>query len=157
MSSERERIEQVTTEQWKEIKNFSASENWGNPGMMDFEFIKALDQFRDLAGTPFVVTCGVQGKHVVDSLHYKGQAADLMFPARSKRDLLGLFLLASKIKVFGGIGLYPDWEIHGDRIGGIHLDRRDWGLRATWIGATEMKQRVYRPLTAATLGTYGFL
>jgi len=61
--------------------------------------------------------------HAADSLHYRGQAFDLMFP---KNALATAWLTALRFGRWGGIGAYPFWKPDP----GLHLDTR-------WVGASE--------------------
>ncbi len=137
----------MKVEDWKDIKHFTPNENWGDVSLINFELVKKLDQLRDLSGTPILITCGTQGKHVAHSLHYKGMAADLVCPEKKLAELPEIAEIAAALG-FKGIGLYPHWQCHGKVIGGMHLDVRLTALLASWIG---LKDGTYIQLNKANV------
>lgn len=117
---------------WSKIKHFTESENWGDTSLIKLELIQRLDAYREEIATPIFVSCGTQGKHAPNSLHYTGDAVDILFP---KTGVSNIPMLA-KIAIehgFNGIGLYNSWKLNGVKIGGMHLDIRI-GKRKIWIG-----------------------
>lgn len=143
----------MTNDQWKLLKNFKPTENWGDPLRMDFIFMALLDDFRTLVGTPIFVSCGVQGAHVERSMHYLGRAADIILPKVEREDLYKIVKHAQD-NGFGGIGLYDHWHYHGKVTGGLHLDNRS--QHATWMGVKESGKQVYKALSEENLIKYGF-
>jgi len=102
---------------------------------------KALQELRDLMGSPIVITSGFRCKAKNDSLpgaskystHLGGFAADCFFPGV---DLMSAYLSVVMIWPWsdsGGIGLYPKWIDKEGKVRGnfIHLDvrkkRSRWG------------------------------
>lgn len=147
----------MTPEQWSTIRNFKPSENWGDPSRMSYELLQALDDFRDAAGTPILVTCGTQGSHVGESQHFLGKAADIVFPNLLLPRLFDMLILASRFPALKGIGIYPHWKVAGVTHGGLHLDVRDARTRSYWMGVPDGPSQKYVPLTAANLVTYGLI
>lgn len=122
----------VTNKDWARFKYFQRHENWGDPDMMDLGLLEELEEFRYTIGYPIIVSCGTQGKHAPKSLHYTGEAADIIVDCEREK-LPDIFLIANKFG-FNGIGLYPHWRI-GERVyGGLHLDVRNTAVKHTWIG-----------------------
>jgi len=115
----------MTKEEWQEIEYFSPTENWGDPGKMDFRLICRLDLLREYIGVPIYIHCGTQGKHLAKSYHYMDpcKAVDCSCEDISLLD----FYLSAERFVFGGIGIYPYWKRPG-----LHLDIR--GVIACPIG-----------------------
>src|SRR5687767_8066128 len=109
---------------WKQIRNFNKSENWGDPQLLVFDFIHMVDQYRSFLGYRMVVSSGTQGEHGQSSLHPSGRAADFVFPELTPVRLFDCFLAATRFE-FTGIGIYPHWKSDGRVCGGIHLERRD--------------------------------
>jgi len=122
----------MTPAEWKTLKHFKPTENWGDPSRMDLKFMQELDAFREYVNTPILIHCGTQGEHVEGSAHYMGIAADLEFPKLTLAGLLDMWIAAQRFQ-FGGIGLYPGWRgVDGEIRGGLHLDGRK-GRRALWM------------------------
>lgn len=139
----------MTPEQWKQLKYFKPTENWGNPDLMDAKLIQTLDVFREYVSTPILVTRGTQGiSDAKDSQHQYGRAVDIMFPQVGLGTLFDLMLQAMRFKEFTGIGIYPDWELGGNGIrhGGLHLDVRPEITRAQWMGVKVDGKTTYMPL-----------
>jgi len=137
---------------WPQLKNFSPNENWGNPEKMDHRLLKLLDVYRTVVDEQIFVSCGTQGQHVQNSLHYQGKAVDILFP-NQHRSLFDCFLIAERFN-FGGIGIYPDWVYNGKKIGGLHLDIRIVDYAARWIGVKEFETTLYLSLNKDHLQTY---
>ena len=146
----------MTPDQWAQIRNFNPEENWGDPTKMDFALLQELDAFRGFIGTEIHVNCGVQGEHVNNSMHYHGKAVDIMFPSVTKEDLFDLWIAAQRFPEFRGVGLYPDWNLDGRVLGGMHLDSRP-GNRALWLGKRSEGGNSYLPLTLVNLKTLGLV
>lgn len=134
---------------WNVLKHFSANENWGDANKMDPKLLKMLDNYRGVVNEKIFISCGTQGLHVPNSLHYQGKAVDILFPS-SEKSLFDCYLIAEKFN-FTGIGLYPDWQFGGKRIGGMHLDLRVSDIAVRWIGVKEMNQTVYIALNEQNL------
>lgn len=112
----------MNSAQWERIDFFRKEEGqWGDPDKINFDLIRTLDQFRYYTGQVMWVSCGTQGVHAQNSLHYDGFAVDIVFPNR-KKHLVDLFVDASRFS-FSEIGLYPDWEYRGETVGGLHLGK----------------------------------
>lgn len=117
---------------WKNLKFFGRHENWGNPDEIDARLVEELEELRYTIGYPILITCGTQGKHVPNSLHYKGLAVDIMFPTCPRQKIPDIFFTAVSLG-FNGLGLYSHWKI-GDTVhGGMHLDMRDSVKKALWL------------------------
>lgn len=100
------------------------------------KLVNALQELRDVLGTPIIITCGYRcPEHnaelvktlgaAANSYHMQGVAADCTFPTRAMFDVV---LKAMWVEDFmkGGIGIYPkytsaDGKVHGNF---IHLDVR---------------------------------
>lgn len=107
-------------------KNFSRSEFrckgthcCGNSAPVHPDLIKALQELRELAGTPLTITSGFRcNQHNADiggsdnSFHCLGMAADIQSNNYTPKELAAL---AESIPLFknGGIGIYRSW-IHVD-------------------------------------------
>lgn len=100
----------------------------------------ALQELRDLLGSPVVITSGYRCKDKNDdvggakySAHMGGYAADCFFPGVDLMDAYLCVVRALPWTDGGGIGLYPRWINHDGEIKGnfIHLDvrrkRKRWG------------------------------
>ena len=61
---------------------------------------------------------------------------DIIFPRLRLADLFEMWLIATRIPEFKGIGFYPYWRARADGpfIGGLHLDNREVPTRAYWMG-----------------------
>ena len=148
---------------WEKIRHFRKTENWGDPTKIDFQLVHLLDQFRAHLGQEIYVSCGTQGAHVKDSMHYQGKAVDVIIDVGGKEPL-DLVLLALKFP-FTGIGIYPRWR-HPRflRPLGFHLDVRDVSslprgvVQATWIGVPNATGKTtYCTFDAANLRRYGLI
>ncbi len=112
-------------EDWKKIRHFSQTENWGDASKMDYEYVIMLDTVRHLCDVPFALTSPAYTKrtgHSKDSYHYYGRAADyrlLDIPIYEAYDLLVATLKSMGIYEKVGFGFYPDWTTPG-----FHLDDR---------------------------------
>lgn len=147
----------MTEAQWEQIAFFHKDENWGDWKMMDFDFIRTCDAFRHYIGDPMLVSCGIQGVHAQLSLHYSGLAADFVFPHRHK-SLLDLFIDATRFP-FSEIGIYPDWQYGGKKVGGIHLGKsKDVVLRKKyWVALDGAKGKAYLPANVESLEEAGVI
>lgn len=115
-------------EQWKEIKFFKSSENWGDPSEMSIHLLRVLDTVRSLCKHPFVIHCGYANGvgHSDASYHYIGHAIDFHMTGIEYWDSLHLLqqvLVDMKISNRVGLGTYPHW-LPGTQ--GFHLDDRGW-------------------------------
>lgn len=93
--------------------------------MMDKDLLLALDEFRHALGKPIIISPSsdslgrAPSLKTPDSRHNyarwgKVMAADVMFPwMTDKSELEHAFEVAKDIRVFGGIGVYPDWGPYG--------------------------------------------
>jgi len=140
---------------WNHVKYFKETENWGDPSRMKDAFISKLDNFRGAIGAPFIITSGTQGRHAINSLHYRGEAAD--FIILSDIAPLDVILLALK-HGFTGVGYYPGWVYKDKIIGGYHLDFSDARAEtATWLGISSGGHKIYEPLSHKNLVQYGII
>lgn len=131
----------MTLEKWTTVKRFHMQEKWGNPLMMDEEFIFLLDSFAIKVGHPIIIHCGYDTDgHSPQSYHYKGRAADLHI---NGVPLIQQYRMAKDFG-FTGIGVYRHW-----RNPGLHLDNRT--KPASWI---RDKQGLYHPLPANFMDNY---
>lgn len=122
----------MTKNDWLDITYFKRTDNWGDPDLMDSKLIHLLQNFRMMAETPIVVSCGTQGKHAKNSAHPLGRAVDILFPEKNLSDIPELFIKATKLQ-FQGIGIYSHWKYNDKIIGGMHLDNQPRPTRAYWI------------------------
>lgn len=151
---------------WGKLKFFkrdSVSDNWGNPDEMDEMLLLKLDDLRRSIESPIIVTSGWRKAQPAKSVsqHWYGRAVDIVVPDY-KFTLLDLYMEAERYS-FGGIGVYPDWEYKGQKVGGLHIDERigskAYGRQvsrgARWIGVKTPDGQKYLPLTAFNLYNYG--
>lgn len=129
---------------WKgqsvKLRYFSASEFGAWWPVMDAKLLHGLDEFRHRIGRPVQVSpaLGALGRPGAgDSMHNVTQwgqvrAADVLIPGVTVSELPHLYQIARGMGVFGGIGVYPDWEPWA----GFHFDTRDQDPQspATWAG-----------------------
>jgi len=105
---------------------------------------------------------GTSGTHVPGSLHYKGEAADIMIFHRNGNTLLDLFISLNRFP-FTEIGLYPHWDFKGSRVGGIHVGMNSVAIlqntrRKYWIGIkTTLGKQTYTNITESNLKLYGII
>ena len=117
----------------------SKTDKWGNPYRIDTALVYGLFELRKLVGKPVHVHCGVEERYY--GYHPKGLAVDVHVEGMP---LLDQYLMAERIPVFRGIGLYPWWNRPG-----LHLDRRPISsFEKRWISFGKNK---YLPLTASAL------
>jgi hypothetical protein len=143
--------------EWKQMRHFGPNEDWGEPSKMDFGFVSELDAFREFLKEALVVTHGTQGQHAEGSLHYSGEAADLIYLGR--RPLIDVFFTALRFD-FTGLGLYRDWEFNGKRVGGLHLQRAGAQLlqpKRLWLNVSQDNTKLYLALTAENIINFKFL
>lgn len=122
---------------WNRLKHFNKNEEWGEPARMNVGLLLMLDSARSFLQSPFIVTCGTSGDHVENSLHYKGQAVDIVIV--SKKHPFDLLVTLERWQ-FGGIGYYPHWKYQGKTYGGWHLDNRTVDKHspgARWMGVLD--------------------
>lgn len=154
----------MTDKQWKNIEYFGVKESWGDPEKMSYELIKTLDAFRRFIERPIIITCGTQGAHEPNSLHYSGDAVDIIIKRESimgravdmPRLLFADFLTLVRFS-FTGIGVYPEWSCEGVKIGGFHLEWASKPVieRKFWMGLGTSKQNtLYAGLTVSNIEKY---
>ncbi len=115
----------MRVEDFKTVRFFKPSEQWGDVSKIDPMLVYRLDATRLQANCPFVVHCAYdQDGHSEGSYHYKGEAADGHFVGMH---LLDQLLIAERSNLWGGIGIYPFWNNPG-----LHLDLRS-GQPLRWI------------------------
>lgn len=140
----------MTEIEWKTFKHFKSTENWGDPSKIEYELVDRLERLRYRLRQSIIVTCGTQGKHTINSYHYRGEAVDIIVPSM-RGFLFDLFIEAVRCN-FTGIGIYPRWKYNNFTIGGLHLDIRNKEERALWICVEDdAENRQYLPLTRLTL------
>jgi len=128
-------------EAWHRLKFFNERENWGNSFKIEESLVLKLDLWREKIGSRVIITSGTQGKHVENSYHYKGMAADCLVP---DTELHSLDLYIEAVRAgFGGIGYYTNWRYGKRIVPGFHLDIRE--RFATWLGVFDpvRSKRVY--------------
>lgn len=144
----------MTPAEWATIKNFTNTENWGDQLKIKYCLVKELDLYREYISKPILISCGTQGKHTANSLHYEGLAVDIVFPwMNSQRELLDCLMQCFRFR-FKGVGVYGHWKHRGLEIGGLHLDMRPSETLATWVGYSD---GTYHPLTKGALQDIGIL
>jgi len=115
---------------WTQYKYFTASENWGDPDMMQHVLIAELERLRTIIRGPIIILSGYRDGDT--GTHGAGIAADIY---ASGVNTLDLYIEAIRLD-FRGVGLYPEWRPNG----GIHVDMRTAVHRALW-GATYQRSR----------------
>ena len=80
----------------------------------------------------------------------KGLAQDWDCRVGSAEELFDIYLEIERLNIWGGIGLYPDWQFGGKFRPGFHTDLRprmhpDFGAR--WFARRAGKKQEYYPLT----------
>ncbi len=143
--------------EWNTIEHFKPTENWGDPNKINYNLVRALDKFRAMVDTPIYISSGTGGKHKPNSAHYEGHAVDILFPKKTKADLLDLYIAASRFSEFTGIGVYPGWYFYNKNIGGLHLGNRHEPHRKLWMGVKVESTVDYIGLTAENLKEYGLV
>lgn len=136
--------------EWDEVRHFTKNENWGDASKMSLQFLLCLDSFRDKLGKSIVITCGTQGEHVTGSHHSEGFAVDCVIP---DINLIDGFINAVRFP-FTGIGIYPDWEYLGKRIGGFHFElvsNMTVVPKKLWMGIGLLSRQEYIAVTYQNL------
>jgi len=114
----------MTEDYWDKVKSFGKDENWGDPFMVHAQLVFAMQELRDLANAPIVIHCAFDTTgHSSKGYHPKGMAVDFHIVGM---DVVDQFLLAEKIGLFGGIGLYGPGEWNNP---GLHCDIGKKGRR----------------------------
>lgn len=85
--------------------------------------------------------------------HGIGLALDLICPSIP---LLDFYFAASRF-AWKGIGIYPDWELNGKKVGGLHVDLRVNEKRDLWMGVKENGNQVYVALNQEQLKKHGVI
>jgi len=142
---------------WKELNYFRKHENWGEPEKLSDSLLFKIDNARAYINSPFIITCGTQGKHK-SKLHGEGLALD--FIILSKKHPIDLLISIERFD-FGGIGYYPHWQYNGRTTGGWHVDVRtveEHQGGARWMGVLgENGKQKYVSLSLHNLKKYGVL
>lgn len=141
---------------FKDLKHITKESGvWGDPKEMNPGLLSELDRFASLISTKIVVTSGFRKNDPKE--HGKGFAVDVMFPWLKKEDLVDVMIAAMRFD-FTGIGIYPDWELNGQNLGGLHLDIRKADNRALWLGRrTPTGRQEYVALNRANLKASGLI
>ena len=134
----------MTSSDWRLIRNFSLSENWGDPYQMDRDLIYLLEVLRGLFRFPFSIHCGYQKRpEKPTSQHNFGKACDFHIDGMTFIDAVDLMLIFIGPKPSGigvseiiGLGIYPHWKNPG-----FHIDTR--GERARWGAVMDGGRQVY--------------
>ena len=139
------------------MKYFKESE-FENFSLMNTELLSNLDSLREYLAVPIIISSSTGGEHEVGSQHYQGNAVDIVIP-NYRGSLFSLYLIIERFN-FTGIGIYPDWQYNGSKLGGFHLDQRfvkNQGAR--WIGLSNQVsgKNKYIGLTAKNLYSSGIL
>lgn len=105
---------------WLQVRHFE-QEEFSYPQFMKKDFVTRLDEFRQEVGSVCMVTSSndPEDEHSPNSLHYEGEAADIILPT-SPLGLLDLTLCA--MRFFNGVGLYPEWRYDNTTTGGLHVE-----------------------------------
>jgi len=108
-------------------REFDSPDAPGSGVQMSGQFLRMLDEARDRAGIPFVITSGyrtvahnAQVGGVADSAHIRGLAADIAY---SRPRTLGVILRAVYAVGFQRVGLGPDF---------VHVDIDSGKPRGIW-------------------------
>ena len=147
---------------WKDLKHFNPSENWGDWKLIDVRLILELEKLRDFLNKQIIISAGTQKSHSASSYHYKGLAVDCVIPISGTMSLLDIFFAASRFD-FHGIGIYRDWSYNGINAYGLHLDMRqlsdDWNgqHRAHWFSVKLNNEQIYLPMKEEVLRRYNVL
>jgi hypothetical protein len=140
------------------LKYFS-QEEFTHPEQMSHNFLLRLDSLRGYLQTPTFITSSTGGIHTPGSFHYKGLAVDFIVPGY-KSTLASLWVIIERFG-FGGIGIYPEWEYNGIKIGGFHVDDRPINhyQGARWIGIKSSKtnENKYIPLNIPNMKKHKIL
>ncbi|MCP5230675.1 MAG: hypothetical protein H6948_01030 [Zoogloeaceae bacterium] len=115
------------------LRHFAPAEFGEDWPRLSIELLRRLDRFRDLLGAPVIISPapGALGRRLGASdasqhnLDHWGEvrAADVMLPTVDLRDrATGEAVVQIARGLFGGVGLYLDWQPHA----GLHLDVRGW-------------------------------
>lgn len=131
----------MTNLRWCDVKHFKPKEftykGKDVSNEMDYYLINRLDQFREMVGKPIVIHSSYRESDT--GYHGTGEAVDFHIAGINVFDA---FLLAEKSGLFGGIGVYPNWNNPG-----LHLDIRQkpsrWGC---WTPTDPKKKNIYVPL-----------
>ena len=156
----------MRSEDWKKLKYFKKTENWGDPNKINFALLKRLDALRGEIGRCFV-TSGTNGTHLPGSQHYLGRAVDFIpidFNKKIRQGKLhGLDLIfAVRRFPFTGIGLYFFWNYRGQKVIGIHVDnrvqKRGEYRQALWMATRdEQLEQTYHDLSHENLKKFNII
>jgi hypothetical protein len=141
----------VSNDVFNKLKNFSKSEFGPNADKLSEKLLLAIDEFRDIADTPLIVTSAYR---VNDSgYHGEGLALDIVAPKWNQTPY-ELYTLAKNSRLFNGIGIYSGWNYNGTPVTGLHVDVRE-GRFATWLGVGNSKRtNQYYAVTETNLKKY---
>jgi len=156
----------ASKETWAKVAPYfkpdSKYDSWGDPDLIDDEFLLALYDFRVFVSQPVMITHAVKTSgHSYRSYHYPENgacAADVILPLW-KGSVFDLILTATRFG-FTGIGYYPHWMWRGKVKGGLHLDRRPlrWDSDGTlnyshsrWLGVPGKNGQDYIAMTAENI------
>ena len=153
-------------ETWEKLKYFTPDEKWGDPDEISDDLLLVLDDFRHFIGTQVLILCGVKTSgHSTQSYHYRDQgscAVDCMLPSYTG-GVIDLLFSVFRFP-FTGVGYYPDWELNGKKVGGLHLDLRPLKYEkdntlsykhARWLGIKNSSgEQSYVPMTLENLRKY---
>lgn len=121
------------------MKNFEGlkflkADQFKDAELMCPKFLNKLDSLCEYLGANCEIVYPTNGVCAKDSSRWKEKGADVAFP-NYRGSLFSLYLIIERFG-FSTIGLYPDYESNGRRMGRIHLDVRELeghqGSR--WIG-----------------------
>lgn len=132
----------MTREQWRQIKYFTLTDNWGDPFKMDFDLVCGLVQLRKYTGRKIYIHCGYE-KRLSGGFHPKGRAVDLHIESLHPMEQ---YIAASRFEVFTGIGVYLWWSWPG-----LHLDHRPLIAGQKRIVWGSLKKKQYKPINKSFL------
>lgn len=131
----------MTEADWRLVRRFKPTENWGDWHKVHRRLVFALDALAEFADRPVILHNAYdEDGHTDGSYHYRGLAADIHIAGLHVMDQ---FIIASRFDEFNGIGVYPGWNNPG-----LHLDIRPSKDRLSpdsrWL---RTRGGVYLPLT----------
>ena len=123
----------MNVEQFENLRNFSAIENWGDISIVKWYHVHHLFLIRSKINWPMAIhCCASTSGHSENSFHYKGLATDFHFVTAdslvNQFSKLEGIIDSLGLTDFLGVGVYPEWRPYP---GGFHIDSR--GSRIRWI------------------------
>lgn len=115
-------------------KGFSLLASSDHVSKVKLSFMIKLQKFRTLINRPIHFNCLTEGRHVKNSAHYSGIAADIRISGRGAINWNKMLQFAIDAR-FNGIGWYPCWNTPG-----LHLDDRKGDFKC-WYRDSEGKYK----------------